>query len=293
MPDLRSSSPAKRALAAELRRAREISGMSGDEVAGRLRWSPSKISRIETNRTGVKHPDLVRLLDLYRVEESQRSQLIALAAEPEPRGWWNAYAESIDPEYAAYVSLEANAAAVQCWSPELIHGLLQTGAYASEIMRLALGSPPSIPPRAIQDRIDVRLRRQELLVNPDSTQQFTFILDEATLLRRHGTAQVMREQLAHLQKVSRLPRVTLRVLAFAGAHPVVNPGAFILLQFAPVHQAAISDLVYIERLLMSDFVDEEAAVHEYRVAFERLSGVALDPDASRELIAQTAAERWS
>jgi transcriptional regulator with XRE-family HTH domain len=292
MPDLRSSSPAKRALAAELRRVREISGMSGDEVAGLLHWSPSKISRIETNRTGVKGPDLDRLLELYNVDNVQSRQLTALAKEPEPRGWWNAYADSIDPEYAAYISLEASASQIRWWSPEMINGLLQIEDYASELMEIIYGSPPSISPRTIQDRIDVRLRRQDLLTSPQA-KHFTFILDEATLLRRHGSAQVMRDQLAQLVRVSRLPNVTIRVLAFSGVHPVVNPGGFAILEFTALHQTPISDVVYVERLLSSGFVDDDNEAHQYRLAFERLSESALSPGESSELIARTAAERWS
>src|SRR5215475_7251600 len=123
VPDLRSS-PVHRALAAELRRLREHAGKSGDEVASALRWSASKVSRIETNKTGVKLRDLNQLLNLYGVEEDRRRQLAALASEPEPRGWWTAYADSIGADYAAYISLEDSAASMSCWSPELIHGLL-------------------------------------------------------------------------------------------------------------------------------------------------------------------------
>lgn len=292
MPDLRSSSPAKRALATELRRVREISGMSGDEVAGRLRWSPSKISRIETNRTGVKGQDLERLLDLYGADEEQRAQLTALARESEPRGWWTAYGDSIDPDYAAYISLEEHAARVRCWSPELIHGLLQTQDYASALMEIAFGSPPSISPRVIQDRIQVRIRRQGLLTSA-APKHLIFILDEGTLLRRHGSAKVMRDQLAHIERVSQLPNVTVRVLAFAGAHPLVLQGSFAVLEFAPVHNTPIGDVVYVEELTRDHFIDEEAGAHEYRFAFERLADVALDPEESRQLIARTRVERWS
>lgn len=266
--------------------------MSGDEVAGALNWSASKVSRIETNRIGIKPADLNRLLDVYAVDDARRSQLIALSAEPEPRGWWNGYAESIDADYAAYIGMEASATRIRSWSPELIHGLLQTEEYAAEIMNLVLGSPPSIPPRAIQDRIDIRMRRQEMLLSSGG-KHFTFVLDEGTLLRRHGSPDVMRRQLARLVQVSRLPNVTVRVLAFAGAHPVVNPGAFAILEFAPLHNTAISDVIYIERLMTSEFVEEENEAHEYRLAFERLAAEALDPEQSRQLITETAAKRWS
>jgi transcriptional regulator with XRE-family HTH domain len=290
MPDLRSSSPAKRALAAELRRMREISGMSGDEVAGRLHWSPSKISRIETNRTGVKGPDLNRLLDVYDVDEAHRGQLSNLANEPDRRGWWNAYSESIGPEYTAYISLEDHAAQLQCWSPELIHGLLQTEEYAQAIMAVAFGSPPSIPPRTIQDRIQIRLRRQEKLIG---SKRITFILDEAALLHQYGTAAVMRHQLAQLVQVSKLPDIHVRVLPFNGPHPVVSPGAFAILEFAPVHDTTVSDIVYVELLTRDELLDQEADAYQYQLAFDRLSRVALDPDESRQLIKRTAEERWS
>lgn len=290
MPDLLSS-PVHRALAAELRRLRELTGMPGDEVAARLKWSASKVSRIETHHSAVKQRDLDRLLDLYGVDDARRAQLAALAAEPEPRGWWNAYTDSIDSEYISYIAVEESASKVLCMSPELVHGLLQTEAYASAIMDVAYGSPPSIPPRMIRDRIDIRLRRQQLLGSPG--RKFTFVLDEATLLRRHGSAEVMRRQLAHIEQTSRLHGVTIRVLALDGNHPAANPGAFAILVFEPVHDTTVSDMVYRERLLASELVEEEAVTHGYRLAFERLSAAALDPDASRELIARTAAERWS
>lgn len=291
MPDLRISA-AKRALAGELRRLRELANMSGDEVAGELDWSASKVSRIETNRIGIKPTDLTRLLDLYRVDDARRSQLIALSAEPQPPGWWNAYADSIAPEYAAYISLEASATEFRCWSPELIHGLLQTEDYADAIMEIhAFPAVSHPPPITMRRRVEVRMRRQDLLASPDR-KQFSFILDEATLLRRYGDRELMRRQLLHINELSRLPNVTIRVLAFSGRHPVVGLGAFTLLQFAPLHGIAITDVVYIEQLTRNDIIDDEEAAYEYRLAFDRISHEALDEEASRQLIAQIAQERW-
>jgi transcriptional regulator with XRE-family HTH domain len=291
VPDLRTSA-ADRALAAELRRLRELADMSGDEVASALRWSASKVSRIETNRIGIKSADLTRLLDLYRVDDARRSQLIALAAEPEPRGWWNAYADSIAPEYAAYISLEASATEVSCWSPEVIYGLLQTEDYANAIMETHAFPAVSHPaPSTMRRRVEVRMRRQELLTSADP-RQFSFILDEATLLRRYGDRELMRRQLLHINELSRLPNVTIQVLAFAGRHPVVGLGPFTLLQFPQLHGAVITDVVYIEQLTRNEFIEDAEAVHEYRLAFERIGHEALDEETSRQLIAQIAEERW-
>ena len=55
----------RRRLAAELRGIRESKGKSGDSVAAALKWSPSKISRYERARTGLRPREVERLLDYY------------------------------------------------------------------------------------------------------------------------------------------------------------------------------------------------------------------------------------
>jgi Domain of unknown function (DUF5753) len=102
----------------------------------------------------------------------------------------------------------------------------------------------------------------------------------------------MRRQLLHINELSRLSNVTIRVLAFSGRHPVLSLGPFVLLQFAPLHGVVITDVVYIEQLTRNDIIDDEEAAYEYRLAFDRISHEALDEEASRQLISQIAEERW-
>jgi transcriptional regulator with XRE-family HTH domain len=290
LPELPSSA-VRRALAVELRRLREHAGMPGDDVAARLGWSGSKVSRIETHRTGVKMDDLELLLDLYAVDDTQRSQLRALGEEQEARGWWTPYASSFSPTYIAYIGLEAAAESIHCWSPELIHGLLQTEDYARAATSTAFGSPSPVSPGEIQRLIDVRLRRQEMLSQPGQ-RQFVFILDEATLRHRFGNPQLMRAQLSQVEELSHLPRITIRVLPFSGSYPI-GPGGFALLQFAPVHGTSLSDVVYMEHLTGNSFVEAEAETYEYKLAFDRLMAKALDEDASRKLLMKIAKDIWS
>jgi transcriptional regulator with XRE-family HTH domain len=289
LPDF-SSAAIRRRLALELRRLREQTGLSGDEVALRLGWSGSKVSRIETHRTGVKPDDLALLLDLYEVDELQRVQLTALAGEQESKGWWAAYSDALPEDYAAYISLEADAASVRCWSPELIHGLLQTEDYARAIIRAHMLSTDPIPPGEVRRRVEARLRRQEILTRANPT-QLTFVLDEAVLLRRFGTPAVMHAQLAWLTHAAQMPNVTLQVLALAGNHPI-GTGSFAILQFAPVHGAVLDDVVYVEQLSRSSYVEEEAETFQYHLAYDRLTAEALDPASSADVIARVARERW-
>jgi transcriptional regulator with XRE-family HTH domain len=291
LPDF-TSSAIRRRLAAELRRLREQAGLSGDEVAGRLGWSGSKVSRIETHRTGVKPEDLAVLLDLYGVDDQQRDQLTALAGEQESKGWWTAYSDALPEDYAAYISLETDATSIRCWSPELIHGLLQTADYAREVIRAHMLATDPIPPGEVRRRVEARLRRQEIMTR-DSPTEVTFILDEGVLLRRIGSPAVMQAQLAWLQQAARMPNVTLQVLALAGNHPVGLAGSFAILHFAPVHGAVLDDVVYVEQLIRSSYVEEEAETYQYHLAYDRLTAEALDPASSADLIARVAREQWA
>lgn len=78
MPDHGSPAIRRPRLAAELRRLRERAGLKGDQAAGQLGWSASKVSRIETGKTGVREQDLKLLLNLYGVGEPRRSGVLAL-----------------------------------------------------------------------------------------------------------------------------------------------------------------------------------------------------------------------
>ena len=267
MPDPRSSA-IRRGLAAELRRLREQAGLSGDDVAQALGWSASKVSRIETHRTGVKVQDLPLLLDLYAVDAVQRRQLIALASEQDQRGWWATYADALPDDYLTYIGLEDSAVSLQCWSPEIVHGLLQTEAYSAEMMRAHFSIQATVTPNQAQRRVESRMRRQQILTRGQA-EKLSFILDEATLLHRFGTATVMREQLARLVELAQPPAVTLQILAFAGDHPI-GPGGFTILSFDPVHGTALDDVVYVEQLTSSSFVEEDADTFQYKQAFGRL-----------------------
>ena len=292
MPERGSPKIGRRRLAAELRRLRDLADLTGEEVAERLGWSGSKISRIELNRTEVKASDLTELLDLYDVHGTHRTDLVALSKIRRSRGWWSAYSDVMAPEYAAYIELEAEADSALCWSPQLVHGLLQTEEYARAVIESNLGWQPNTPPGKIQRLIEVRLARQRIVTGSD-TLRLTVILDQSVLLRQVGDAAVMRRQLDYLAQASRRPNVTLRVLPLAGFHPV-GTGSFSLLVFPPLLGVGpSSDVLYVEQLTRNEvFVDEEAEVYEYRLAFEQLAAEALSPEATRRLIA-AAGDSWS
>jgi transcriptional regulator with XRE-family HTH domain len=293
VPERDSLKIGRRRLAAELRRLRDLSGHTGDDVAARLGWSGSKISRIELNRSEVKPRDLARLLDIYGVTGEQRAELLAVASGRRVRGWWEAYSDVVQPGYATYIELESEAQEARCWSSQLIHGLLQTEDYTRAIMESHEGWMELTSPGLIRRLIEVRMARQRLVTEKQSL-ALSAVLDESVLLRHQGTPAIMRAQLEHLVTLSRLPNVTVRILPLAGEHPV-GTGSFALLVFPPVLGADnAEDAVYLEQLTRNELLaDDEAEVHQYRRAFDQLVRTALDPGQSRELVSRVAREAWS
>jgi transcriptional regulator with XRE-family HTH domain len=281
MAERRAPSVRSRQLAAELRRIRGEAALTGEEAAVRLGWSPAKISRIETGRTVVSPADLQLLLDLYQISGQHRDRLTDLGRTARQRGWWDVYADMLGPEYATLIALEADAQSVSWYAAQIVPGLLQTEEYAREIIRSTLLISP---PGEIERRVRVRMSRQRVLTG-DAALQLAVILDEAALRRVVGGAQVMRAQLRHLTDMAGQPNVDLRVLpAAAGAHPAVM-GEFTILRFPEV---VAPDVVYLENMTSNIYVEREAEVFRYTMAFDRLNTLALGAEDSAALISGVA-----
>ncbi|NEA28676.1 helix-turn-helix domain-containing protein [Actinomadura bangladeshensis] len=286
MSTSRGPSVRQRRLAAELRRLRERRGLTGDEVADRLSWSTAKVSRIENARTGAKIDDVGRLLELYEIDGPRHADLISLARDAAQRGWWEEYRDLPSP-LADFIALESEATAAREWGSTVFPGLLQTENYARHVIG-GWSDLATLPPQELERRLDVRMRRRELLDGPRPL-ELSAVLDEAVLQRLIGDQKVMREQLEHLYRMTGLPNVTVQILPLGIAHSVLAE-SFILLEFSPVHDILFPDIVHVESLTISHFADE-AVTYMYRLAYSSLAGQALDADESRRRIA-AAKDAW-
>ncbi|WP_449061043.1 helix-turn-helix domain-containing protein [Planomonospora algeriensis] len=285
MPERGSPTVRRRRLGQELRRLREGCGLSGEDVATRLTWSASKVSRIENAKTMPRRSDVEALTELYEVDEDQRRELLDLHQDAARKGWWENYSDSLPQELTTLLGLEAEAVSALNWEPQLVPGLLQTEDYAREVIR-ATQPITRIPPGEFRSRVNARMARQDLITRSADPLRLWVVLDESVLLRRFGGAAVMRGQLEHLVEVSRLPNVRVQILPLGGEHPV-NTGSFFHLKFPEFH-----DVVYLESLYSARFVEDEEMVYGYEIAFGHLQSEAYGVDGSRELIEKIIEERW-
>jgi transcriptional regulator with XRE-family HTH domain len=289
VPEPASPTVRRRRLAAELRRLRERAEMTGDQVAKRLKWSASKLSRIENAHTTPRAVEIRKLLALYDVEGSYADDLLALAREAAGKGWWETFSSTLPPEYAALIGMETEAQSALSWEPLIVPGLLQTGDYAREVTNGYLERIDPVPPSETLRRVEARLARQQVLIR-DNPLRLSAVLDQSVLQRRFGNPNVMRSQIKRLIELSERDNISLRILPLDGRHPI-GTGAFALLQFGDVHDMTYQDVVYIENLTGGRYVEEEDEVFRYRRAFDRLSDLSLDEQKSREMLV-AALDTW-
>jgi transcriptional regulator with XRE-family HTH domain len=284
MAESRPPSVRARQLARQLSRIRAARQLTGDEVASRLGWSSAKVSRIENAHSSIKIADLRMLLDLYNVSADEGERLIDLARTANKRGWWDAYGDSLPPEYATAIGLEVEATSKRCYADITIDGLLQTREYAREITEAALFLHP---PQEVDQRVEIRMNRQRRLHQPDDPLHLWAIMDEATLRRKVGGESVMRRQLDHLRTVAEQPNVTVQILPFdAGAHAATQT-SFTIFEFPHFSD---SEVVCIEISRGEIFIEDTRDVYRYMLVFNALLQKALTPVDSLDFISQIANE---
>lgn len=276
----------ERRLAAELRTLRIGAQLHGKDVAARLGWSPSKVSRIETARTGIGAGDLDQLLALYEVPGDQAGTLRRLAASAPPRGWWDAYADTLSAGYAGLIRLESGSQALQCYCALVPHALLQTPQFARRVIESTWQRPSAAE---VERRVQVCRRRQQVLDGGGRPEplRLAAVIDEAVLrrtVRAPGGAPdptVAAGQLDRLIAVADRPNVTIQVLPFEAGLPPVTAGSFSVLES---RSTGAPDVVYLENKTRISFVDAEPEIHRYTRDFELLTTMALTPADSLTLL---------
>ncbi|MEH0544611.1 helix-turn-helix transcriptional regulator [Streptomyces sp. B21-105] len=265
----------RRRLSIELKKLREQSTLTCAQVGAALDWSGSKVNRMETGSGRVQPSDIDALCRFYVTSEELREFLKSLARQARMRGWWQVHGSGVPEWFNIYIGLEQEASAFRQYQCEVVPGLMQTSAYASELHKTGAHMSAEDIARAVQ----VRMERQALLNGPDAPEAW-FIVNEGALRNVIGDRALMRDQLERVLDAGRLPSVTLQVLPFdSGTYPAT--GSFTMLGFPAPEDP---DIVYRDGITDAVYLEGEHHVREYTRAFDGLRAAALSPQRSAHLI---------
>src|SRR6266571_799152 len=232
----------------QVRRARRAAGWTLAVFGQRIGYDPGQISRIE-NGKGPPTELFARICD---------------RAFPDREGWFRGWVEH-----------EQRAATLRIWQPSVLSGLLQTEDYA----RAILAVNPGVTQDQVSERLAARLGRQAILARDDPPAAW-FLVDEAALRRRTGSADVMAAQLRHLAGLARLPNITIQVVPDI-AHAGVLGG------FAVAERAA-----YVETAVAGQVFEDADIIAGLITQFDTLRNEAFRGSESLTLI-ERMCEEWT
>jgi transcriptional regulator with XRE-family HTH domain len=261
------------ALAEQIRIAREQSGVTQAELAGRINYSDSAISMVETAQR-VPTRDMIRRIDDALSADGKLHRLWQHAAKQ------NATARIID-----LIDAEQRAVAIYEFHPVLVPGLLQTKEYAQAILRA--GEFTGASSEEIDERIATRLNRQKVLAR-SRPPQYWVVLGEGALRLRVGSDDIMRAQLSYLREITKSRHVNIQVIPFdAGAGLYSGTGP---MQIIDVNSTSV---VYLEDPIVGRTISDASNVGEYKEQFDLMRSQAPSVADSALRVERLMEELWT
>ena len=254
-----------------VRKAVESTGLTQRRLAELLGWQEAKMSDLLAGKGGVSELEVVSLLSYCRTPVAERDRLLALFHES-GSAWLQIPEDGVPDQVRTLIEHEKSAKEIVVWSLTLVSGVLQTPEYA----RVVTEASPVIKTEDVATVAAARSARSKLL---DGSRKFVFYIHEFALRLQVGNAEVWREQLAHLLRVSVRTYVSIRVIpASAGIHAGTT-GGFYLMKFPK-----FPPVVFLDSLNCCLFFDDDDTIELYENTLKRLAAAALDEEESRAVI---------
>jgi transcriptional regulator with XRE-family HTH domain len=264
--DVPSQLTARELLAAELRHARALAGISGRVLARRAGISQSKVSRIESGLSLPSGPEVMSWAKAADAPEETAQRLARLTEA--------AFMESRLQVQGEIADLESQASLIRTFQPALVPGLLQTAEYARRV--LTLFDPPYA--RAdIPALVAARLDRQLSLY--DEARGFEFLITEAALRWRPGPSAILRAQLDRIATLSTLGNVRIGIIPLEVEATVSMMHSFVILESptatsAGSQQEPADGIVTVEVAHANLVVRDPKSLAAYRRRWALLAGLA-------------------
>jgi len=216
----------RQSLAAELRRVRDLAGISGRDLAHRIGISQSKVSRIESGASVPSAPEVAAWAEAAGAPAETR-QLLATLTEAvfTEVHTWRTVLDGRTHLQDDIGELESRTGKILTFQPSLIPGLLQTAEYARRVFTLF---DPPYPERDIPDALAGRLDRQLALF--DENREFGFLITEAALRWRPGPPELLLAQFDRIASLSTLSNVSIGLIPHAARAITSTAHSFVIFE---------------------------------------------------------------
>jgi transcriptional regulator with XRE-family HTH domain len=270
----------RRAIATNLKRLREESGQSLNDVATELMISTSKLSRLE-NAQGKPNPrDIRDLIRHYNIQGTSLARLLTkFAKDAQQDGWWTGFDDAVTQTLDTHLAHETDATVARTYTIPFLPALLQLPEYGAAVFR----HMERRSEEQIDQLLEVRRLRRQALISREGLEplQLIAVTHESTLHQVVGSPEILRRQLDELVERSTAPNIRLRVLPF-NARPTFSMTC--MYAYFEYEGAAESDIVHIETHSGYISVTDPPQVRKYRDAHEALMAASLNEADSRDLI---------
>ncbi|MFD7028098.1 Scr1 family TA system antitoxin-like transcriptional regulator [Streptomyces sp. NPDC059917] len=255
---------------------RERAGLQQKELAALVHVGEDLVSAIER---GVRtpQPDF-----LENADRALGARGVLLAAIPDVKDALKRARTRHPDWFRDYAQAEASANAIHDYSHQGVMGLLQTEGHARAIFTRRR---PLLDEATIEKRVADRMARQQIFERwPSPT--FSFVLDQALLLRPVGGEEVHRGQLRRFLEIGQLRTVELQVMPFSRGEHTAMEGSFSL-----INPKGRQQIAYSETYNRPNLVTDSEQVRIYAERYGIIRAQALTPDESLTLIEKTLGER--
>jgi transcriptional regulator with XRE-family HTH domain len=214
---------ARIALGARLRELRVEAGLTGKELAERLAWQRSKVSRLETGKQTASAADLMAWAAAVGAPsqgpdlESRRRGL-----ESQQRSWRRQLSAGHRPVQDRYVVEYQRTATMRGYEATVIPGLFQTPQYARHL--LVQNAALMRSPRDTDEAVAARMRRQEVLYEVGKL--FRVLIWEGALHALICPRDVMAGQLDRLVGLIGMSTVELGLVPLGAPMPLTPKHGF-------------------------------------------------------------------
>jgi transcriptional regulator with XRE-family HTH domain len=271
----------RRRLGSLLRVIRSRAGLSGPQLAGRMGVNQSTVSRIENAERWPSLADVEAWLEACGAEEVERARVVALAEAIEHgvTAIRDLHRGSLEIRQRELIDIDAHAAGLRQFHPTLITGPFHSPTYARACIEAANFGRLVDVDQAVTARMQRGRRLREINATP-----YHAVMTEASLrwVSSAGLAATG-DSLRILLAATAVATMTVQIIPSGAPMGALPQCGFFMVDWKQTDEPSMV-LVETPGAELTFVGADECA--DFELAWQQMVSAALDPDASRDFIAE-------